>query len=556
MADTKVRDRYSKKTLNAALEKLKVYGVTSIVRPTGFGKSYMLAKITSQKYRNRFIYQRSLYIYPLDIIKKDVLMKYGEKASGDVKFNNTDFVSYQALNNIREKGYKLKDGSVLTLEEFIEQYDLVMCDECHLCGSDGFRACWDRIKGLFGVDKAHLIGVTASPRRMDSFDVIEEIFGGEEKSVFSLSAGEAYRLGILKAPIRVVAVYNDLDFKKSVMDKVKESDASIKEEKDVLLKLDKIVGAEKVIEYVIEKVRPNIKYMKFIVFYVNKADLFEKCNTVSEWFKNIYSSYGFKVNDHIVVSSADSEICTEDDVKLLAGFKELAELKETDFKIDLIHCIDMLNMGYHVDDITGIVMMRGTRSEIIETQQIGRCLSVNAEHSPIIFDFVNNYNTKKWFKDEADREREADNVDINSMRGSGDSELKSSKDRDGVEVYMSTYTIEALKEVDKVINKKRLRSEYNAESILYWYKTLKAPIYVIAAMHGRTYDEMLLVLKGLGVNLQYEDEVDLKVRILEKLDKSYGRPEAEQFSILNSIFENEKVPDNEMKLYLSKKASE
>ena len=92
--------------------------------------------------------------------------------------------------------------------------------------------------------------------------------------------------------------------------------------------------------------------------------------------------------------------------------------------------------------------------------------------------------------------------------------------------------------------------------ILYWYKTLKAPIYVIAAMHGRTYDEMLLVLKGLGVNLQYEDEVDLKVRILEKLDKSYGRPEAEQFSILNSIFENEKVPDNEMKLYLSKKASE
>ena len=142
------------------------------------------------------------------------------------------------------------------------------------------------------------------------------------------------------------------------------------------------------------------------------------------------------------------------------------------------------------------------------------------------------------------------------MRGSGDSELKSSKDRDGVEVYMSTYTIEALKEVDKVINKKRLRSEYNAESILYWYKTLKAPIYVIAAMHGRTYDEMLLVLKGLGVNLQYEDEVDLKVRILEKLDKSYGRPEAEQFSILNSIFENEKVPDNEMKLYLSKKASE
>lgn len=556
MADTKVRDRYSKKTLNAALDKLKVYGVTSVVRPTGFGKSYMLANITSQKFRGKYVYNKCLYIYPLDIIKRDVLKKYGPKADGDVHFHETEFISYQALNNVRDKGFKKKDGSLLTLEEYIQQFDLVMCDECHLCGSEGFRACWDIIKDLFGPDKVHLIGVTASPRRMDSFDIIEEIFGGDEQAVFGLSEAEAFRLGILLPPVRAVGVYNSLSFRKSAVEAVKAASDDKKDERDVLLRLEKIVGAEKIIEQVIEKVRPDIKYMKFIVFYVNKTDLFEKKDMVHEWFDTVYKSYGFEVNDHVIVSSVDSELCSEDDLKLLSGFKELSSLTETPYKIDLIHCIDMLNMGYHVDDITGIIMLRGTRSEIIEKQQIGRCFSVNAKHSPIIFDFVDNYNTKKWFKNDRSTAVEDEGLDINNMRGSADSELKSAKDNEGVEVYMSTYTIVALKEIDRVLNKKKLKSEYNADSILYWYKTLKAPIHVVAAMHGRTYEEMLLVLKGLGVNLQYEDEVDLKVRILEKLDKAYGRPEAEQFSILNSIFENEKVPDNEMKLYLSKKAQE
>jgi len=51
----------------------------------------------------------------------------------------------------------------------------------------------------------------------------------------------------------------------------------------------------------------------------------------------------------------------------------------------------MLNEGLHIPDVGVVVLLRPTTSPIIFYQQIGRCMQVNAEHNPIIFDFVNNF---------------------------------------------------------------------------------------------------------------------------------------------------------------------
>ena len=50
----------------------------------------------------------------------------------------------------------------------------------------------------------------------------------------------------------------------------------------------------------------------------------------------------------------------------------------------------MLNMGYHVGDITGIVMYRCTQSSIVYIQQLGRALSSGSYNSCIVFDIVDN----------------------------------------------------------------------------------------------------------------------------------------------------------------------
>lgn len=57
----------------------------------------------------------------------------------------------------------------------------------------------------------------------------------------------------------------------------------------------------------------------------------------------------------------------------------------------LLYCIDMLNEGIHVDDVSGVILLRPTISPIIYKQQIGRALSASKATEPIIFDIVNNF---------------------------------------------------------------------------------------------------------------------------------------------------------------------
>ena len=60
--------------------------------------------------------------------------------------------------------------------------------------------------------------------------------------------------------------------------------------------------------------------------------------------------------------------------------------------LKLLFCIDMLNEGVHVDDVSGVILLRPTVSPIIYKykQQIGRALSASKKTNPVIFDIVLN----------------------------------------------------------------------------------------------------------------------------------------------------------------------
>jgi hypothetical protein len=103
--------------------------------------------------------------------------------------------------------------------------------------------------------------------------------------------------------------------------------------------------------------------------------MLEMKSKVSQWFgkidkePNIYTLYS---EDYLSV-------------------KEFTEFKnDTSKHLKLLFCIDMLNEGVHVEDITGVILFRPTISPIIYKQQIGRALSANKNNQPLIFDIVNN----------------------------------------------------------------------------------------------------------------------------------------------------------------------
>lgn len=169
-------------------------------------------------------------------------------------------------------------------------------------------------------------------------------------------------------------------------------------------------------------------YMRFLVFAPNTESLKSDVDTIDDdgnvlQFKNMvarthndffnaFARYGYRIRTTIVSSANKTE---KENVNLidnyeLAKSEQIAEkaaeklkLKtktESDIEIgkavvpqdkviDLIFSINMLNVGYHVNHITGLVFKRWTASNQIYLQQLGRCLSSVSDSIPIVFDFVN-----------------------------------------------------------------------------------------------------------------------------------------------------------------------
>jgi superfamily II DNA or RNA helicase len=150
-------------------------------------------------------------------------------------------------------------------------------------------------------------------------------------------------------------------------------------------KIDEINMSEIIKEYCDKYTSTN--YMKFIVFFSSIDKMDNKMNDVSDWFSKAYPDHEINI---LKISSKNSEECKN-------VSKRLENLKRKKNRIDLIASIDMLNMGYHVNNISGILMYRGTSSNIIYVQQFGRALSSGSSKTPLVFDVVDNIHRKAVF---------------------------------------------------------------------------------------------------------------------------------------------------------------
>jgi hypothetical protein len=108
--------------------------------------------------------------------------------------------------------------------------------------------------------------------------------------------------------------------------------------------------------------------------------------SVKAWFKLAFPNH--KINE-LVITSETSEY--EQNVNKLDN---LTCRKNT---IDLIFSCEMLNMGYHVSDLTGILMYRSTYSNTIYSQQLGRALSTGDTAPKLVFDIVDNIHRKSVY---------------------------------------------------------------------------------------------------------------------------------------------------------------
>ncbi len=348
---------HNEKAYRAAVLMLEQQGRAAVIHPTGTGKSFIAFRLCADNPEKNI-----LWLSPSEYIFKTQLENV-RKASPDFNCGNITFVTYS----------KLMIMSAKEIEEISPSY--IIFDEFHRCGA----AEWG--KGVECLLTAYpdvpILGLSATAIRYldNQRNMADELFDGNIASEMTL--GEAIVRGILTPPTYIVSMYSyqkELDRYERRIKKKKYKAVQAKAEK-YLEALRRALEKADGIPDIFRKHMKN-KSGKYIVFCANVEHMEEMIELSRGWFSEVDKK------PHIYKAFSDNPQTST----AFAEFKS-----DNSGHLKLLYCIDMLNEGIHVDDVSGVILLRPTISPIIYKQQIGRALSASKATEPIIFDIVNNF---------------------------------------------------------------------------------------------------------------------------------------------------------------------
>jgi len=119
--------------------------------------------------------------------------------------------------------------------------------------------------------------------------------------------------------------------------------------------------------------------------------------------------------------------------------------------VKLLFSIEMFNEGIHIEDVTGVILLRPTVSPIIYYQQIGRAMQAGKNNTPVIFDLVNNFDNigAKNFVGDLEKEVGKENEKLSKYEGD-DQDDEEKKYVDISEFMIFDETLEAMDLFSKI----------------------------------------------------------------------------------------------------------
>lgn len=347
---------HNKKAYDLAVTMLEDTKKAAIVHPTGTGKSFIAFKLC-EDYPDKTI----CWLSPSEYIFSTQLENLYQATNG-YKPHNIVFFTYAKLMGMSK-------------EEIKEIHpDYIVLDEYHRAGATYWQKGVEQL--LFTYADVPVLGLSATNiRYLDSQrDMAQELFDGNIASQMSL--GEAIVRGILNPPKYVLSMYyyqNTLEKYERRVKKTKSKVARDNAEKcldELRRTLEKAEGLD-----VIFKKHMTDPHGKYIVFCSNKEHM-DQMMKHTEWFSKVDK----EPHMYSVYSS---------DPGADKAFKDFKDDNDNNH-LRLLYCIDALNEGIHVDDISGVILLRPTVSPIVYKQQIGRALSASKKTNAVIFDIVLN----------------------------------------------------------------------------------------------------------------------------------------------------------------------
>lgn len=350
----------TEKEIDDAIEK---YDAFVINRPCGYGKTYQIIQQCKKRQGKKVI------IEPTTALKD-----YVEKYTSTIK--DVTICTYSSLLH-------------KSREEFIEIFgniDYMFFDEVHRIGAEKWGEAVKTLRDTF--KSAKVIGMSATPIRNDGKNVIDLEFKGTQ--INPLYLNDAIIEELLPNPCYVASLYAIDEYFQEQIDFIETSKRIGEEDKPLIvdeiknncLEYKKLYNIPNILQ---KYILLNSKYkhnMKFIVF-IRKVDEIQQTEQLSHsWFTEAFSHMGKKIN----LYNVNYLNTRTENQQIINSFEE----EHNDNEIDIMVSVNMFNEGIHLSNITGVILLRKTQSDIVYFQQIGRAIDASGK-TPIIFDFVNNY---------------------------------------------------------------------------------------------------------------------------------------------------------------------
>jgi superfamily II DNA or RNA helicase/HKD family nuclease len=314
-----------------------------VISATGTGKTFLSA------FDVRSVQpERMLFIVHREQILQKAMSDYKKILGG----HNEQFGIFSGSSREIDRKYVFATIQTLSKQDNLdlferEAFDYVLIDEVHKAGAKSYQRVIDYFEPVF------MLGMTATPERMDDFNIYE-LF--DYNIAYEIRLQEALEEDML-SPFHYYGV-TDIEYNGELI-----SDTAM---------LAHLVTDER-INHIIEKVNYYCysgESVKGLIFCSRKEETHQLANALNE--------RGYRT---CALTGDDSQEVRISRVEQL----ENGEL-------DYILTVDIFNEGIDIPSINQVVMLRQTASSIIFIQQLGRGLRKhNSKEYVTIIDFIGNY---------------------------------------------------------------------------------------------------------------------------------------------------------------------
>jgi hypothetical protein len=362
---------HNKEAYESAVRLFEKENRVCIIRPTGTGKSVVIAEFVNQNPDRRHL-----------------LLAPGTHIRHEIQKHSNGKISFSTYI-----GLKMNDALFIP-----RSFDYIYLDEFHRLGAEVWGDAVERLLKLN--PNAKVLGTSATPIRYldDNRNMASEIFNDCIASQMNLNFAIAN--GILPAPIYVSALYSVQDEAGKLKKRILSS--NVKDKETLVRDLDrKIIDWERSsgLDMVIKK-HLGTERRRIIVFCKDWEHLSDAQKILDPIFKTIYDRI-----ESLSLYSKKKERENENSLKLFTT--------EDNRRAIVLYTIDKVNEGLHTNNCNTVILLRDTVSPIVFYQQIGRAFSIKPANRPLILDLVNNFNNIQLdsFKDDFEHEVEAQQRD-------------------------------------------------------------------------------------------------------------------------------------------------